>query len=69
MSEFMEIIEWFDSTGEQIVHRYPPEGSAEIKFGAQLVIRENQAAGPWYFSPHLRSFQRGYLWHFSGWRP
>jgi membrane protease subunit (stomatin/prohibitin family) len=44
MSEFMEVIEWFDPTGEQIVHRYPEAGSGEIKFGAQLVVRENQAA-------------------------
>ncbi len=44
MSEFVEIIEWFDETGNEIVHRYPQEGSAEIKFGAQLVVRENQAA-------------------------
>jgi len=44
MSEFMEVIEWFDESGEQIAHRYPEQGSAEIKFGAQLVVRENQAA-------------------------
>jgi membrane protease subunit (stomatin/prohibitin family) len=44
MSQFMEVIEWFDETGEALVHRYPPSGSGEIKFGAQLVVRENQAA-------------------------
>lgn len=44
MSEFLEVIEWFDPTGEHIVHRYPEAGSGEIKFGAQLVVRENQAA-------------------------
>ncbi|TAK06255.1 MAG: SPFH domain-containing protein [Candidatus Manganitrophaceae bacterium] len=44
MSQFMEVIEWLDQTGSEIVHRYPEKGSAEIKFGAQLVVRENQAA-------------------------
>jgi membrane protease subunit (stomatin/prohibitin family) len=44
MSQFMEVIEWVDATGDQIIRRYPPEGSAEIKMGAQLVVRENQAA-------------------------
>lgn len=41
---FLDIIEWFDETGEEMVHRIPESGSAETKYGSQLIIRENQAA-------------------------
>ena len=40
----MEVIEWFDQTGTAIVQRYPEDGSGDIKMGAQLIVRENQAA-------------------------
>ena len=41
---FLEVIEWFDETGREIVHRVPEGGSGEIKYGAQLIVRESQAA-------------------------
>lgn len=44
MSQFMEVIEWLDDTGEEIVHRVPESGSGETKFGAQLIVRDSQAA-------------------------
>jgi membrane protease subunit (stomatin/prohibitin family) len=44
MSEFLSVIEWFDQTGKEIVHRIPQEGSADTKFGSQVIVRENQAA-------------------------
>jgi membrane protease subunit (stomatin/prohibitin family) len=44
VSEFLEVIEWVDQAGDTIVHRFPEQGSAAIKFGAQLIVREHQAA-------------------------
>lgn len=44
MAVFLEVIEWLDDTGRTMIHRIPEKGSAEIKMGAQLVVRENQAA-------------------------
>jgi membrane protease subunit (stomatin/prohibitin family) len=41
---FLENIEWFDESGKEIVHRLPEQGSGEIKLGAQLTVRESQAA-------------------------
>jgi membrane protease subunit (stomatin/prohibitin family) len=41
---FLEVIEWFDETGRELVHRIPEKGSGEIKWGAQLTVRESQAA-------------------------
>ncbi len=44
MAILMEVIEWFDPDGRQLVHRIPEEGSADFKMGAQLIVRESQAA-------------------------
>ena len=30
---FLENLEWFDETGQELVHRLPEEGSGEIKYG------------------------------------
>jgi len=44
MAQTLEVIEHHDPTGNEIVYRFPPEGSAEIKMGAQLVVHESQEA-------------------------
>jgi membrane protease subunit (stomatin/prohibitin family) len=40
----LEILEHHDPSGEEIVFRFPPSGSADIKLGAQLVVHEAQEA-------------------------
>ena len=44
MRGILEVIEYLDPTGQEIVHRVPEEGSGEIVLGSQLVVRENQVA-------------------------
>ncbi len=45
---FLEAIEWFDETGQEMLHRLPEHGSGEIKFGAQLTVRDSQAGVLFY---------------------
>jgi membrane protease subunit (stomatin/prohibitin family) len=43
MHQFIEVIEWLDNTGDTMLYRFPVQGQ-EIKNGAQLIVRESQAA-------------------------
>jgi membrane protease subunit (stomatin/prohibitin family) len=42
-SQFIEVIEWLDESRDTMVYRFPVQGQ-EIKNGAQLIVRESQAA-------------------------
>jgi membrane protease subunit (stomatin/prohibitin family) len=44
MPELMEVIEYLDNSGKTMVKRMPDDGSTEIKWGAQLTVRESQEA-------------------------
>lgn len=56
---FLENIEWFDESGKELVHRLPERGSGEIKYGAQLTVRESQAAVLFYQGKACDSFAAG----------
>jgi membrane protease subunit (stomatin/prohibitin family) len=43
MNQFIEVIEWLDESQDTLVYRFPVMGQ-EIKNGAQLIVRESQAA-------------------------
>ena len=42
-SQFIEVIEWLDESGNTMMYRFPVRGQ-EIKNGAQLIVRESQVA-------------------------
>jgi len=56
---FLELLEWFDESGTELLHRLPEKGSGEIKFGAQLVVRESQTAVLFYKGKSYEAFPPG----------
>ena len=43
MNQFVEVIEWLDNSQDTLLYRFPVY-QQEIKNGAQLIVRESQAA-------------------------
>jgi membrane protease subunit (stomatin/prohibitin family) len=40
----IDVLEYSDPTGKEMIHRMPENGSANIKVGSQLVVQETQSA-------------------------
>jgi membrane protease subunit (stomatin/prohibitin family) len=56
---FLENIEWFDESGDLLLQRIPENGSGEIKWGANLTVRESQAAVFFYKGKAVQAFPPG----------
>jgi len=56
---FLEQLEWLDDSGQVMVYRLPESGSADIKYGAQLTVRESQAAVFFYNGKAVGAFGPG----------
>jgi len=56
---FLENLEWFDESGKELVHRLPESGSGEIKWGAQLTVRESQVGVFFYKGKAVEAFGPG----------
>jgi membrane protease subunit (stomatin/prohibitin family) len=42
--DLIDVIEWRDISGQEMVHRWPEYGEGNIRLGAQLTVRESQTA-------------------------
>lgn len=40
----IDVIEWTDDTGAEVVHRVPQYGAGDFRLGSQLIVREGQQA-------------------------
>ena len=44
MPRIIDVVEFIDESGKEIVHRIPENGSGDFRMGSQVVVREQQSA-------------------------
>lgn len=44
MARIIDVVEFLDETGQEIIHREPPDGPGDFRLGSQVIVRESQVA-------------------------
>jgi membrane protease subunit (stomatin/prohibitin family) len=44
MARIVDVVEYASEMPDEIVHRFPEEGIADLRFGSQVIVRESQRA-------------------------
>lgn len=44
MPRIIDVVEFMDETGKEIVHAEPPDGPGDFRLGSQVIVRESQTA-------------------------
>ena len=44
MARIIDVVQFLDETGREIVHREPPDGPGDFRLGSQVIVRESQTA-------------------------
>ncbi len=44
MARILDVIQYADSSGKELVHRIPESGAGDFRIGSQLIVREGQVA-------------------------
>lgn len=44
MPRVIDVVQFLDETGNEIVHREPPDGPGDFRIGSQVIVRESQTA-------------------------
>jgi len=59
MARIIDVVEFLDNTGNEIVHREPPDGPGDFRFGSQVIVRQSQTAVFFRDGKALDVFQPG----------
>ncbi len=44
MARIIDVVEFIDETGKEMIHRIPERGSGDFRFGSNVIVRESQVA-------------------------